>query len=38
MRFLGTQATARVSLAPYNTADDIQALVRAIHAAQRVFA
>lgn len=37
MRFLGTHATARASLAPYNTREDIQALVAAIHTAKTLF-
>lgn len=38
MKFLGTAATARASFAPYNTAQDIDALVKAIESAKAVFA
>ena len=37
MARLGVPATARASLALYNTRDDIDALVRALHKVQEVF-
>ena len=37
MQFLGTAATARASFAPYNTTQDIDALVRAIESAKAIF-
>jgi cysteine desulfurase/selenocysteine lyase len=38
MATLGVPATARASFAPYNGADDVEALVEAIQGAQKVFA
>ncbi len=38
MRRFGVAATARASFAAYNTAEDVDALVRALHAAREVFA
>jgi cysteine desulfurase/selenocysteine lyase len=38
MARLGVPATARASLAMYNTRDEIDALVKALHTAQAVFA
>jgi len=38
MQHLGVAATARASFAPYNSHDDIDALVDAIHEAQSMFA
>jgi cysteine desulfurase/selenocysteine lyase len=38
MARLGVHATARASLAMYNTREDIDALVTALHDVRRVFA
>jgi len=38
MQRFGVPATARASLAMYNTREDIDALVRALHNVNRVFA
>lgn len=38
MQALGVAATARVSVAPYNSEADIVALIAAVHEAQRLFA
>lgn len=37
MRRLGVPATVRASFAPYNTADDVDALIEAIRDAKRIF-
>lgn len=36
-RRFGLAASARASIAPYNTADDLHALARALHGARKVF-
>ncbi|MHA7881114.1 MAG: aminotransferase class V-fold PLP-dependent enzyme [Saccharospirillum sp.] len=38
MQYFGVAATVRVSFAPYNTEADVDALVEAVRAAQRLFA
>jgi cysteine desulfurase/selenocysteine lyase len=38
MRRLGVPATSRASFALYNTPADVEALVRALHAARKIFA
>jgi cysteine desulfurase/selenocysteine lyase len=38
MRRLGVPATSRASFALYNTSADVEALVRALHAARKIFA
>ena len=38
MQRFGVAATARASFAAYNTVEDVDALVRALHAAREVFA